>query len=99
MLLLVSLMAVLISSLYLKRYILISSPDPSILIAMRSQVFPLTSSSPAPDQFPLDLGLSLDIEPDLVESYPTAQEDYMEESIIEICEVQLLFDGMVMSEH
>lgn len=66
---------------------------------MRSQVFPVPLSSPTPDQFPLDLGLSLDMEPDLTESYPTAQEECVEESIIEISEVQLQFDGTVMGEH
>ncbi|KAF9075212.1 hypothetical protein BDP27DRAFT_1315692, partial [Rhodocollybia butyracea] len=69
--------------------------ESSIFIAMRSQVFPLPSSSP-PDPFPLDLSLSLDIEPEQTETYSTSQEDLSEDSTIEIAEAHLLFDGMVM---
>ncbi|KAH7871762.1 hypothetical protein F5879DRAFT_999522 [Lentinula edodes] len=73
--------------------------DSSILVAMRSQVFPISFSVPTPDQFSLDLGLPLEMEPDQTEVYPTAREDSAEDSIIQIAEVQLQFDGtrMVLS--
>ncbi|KAJ3989410.1 hypothetical protein F5890DRAFT_1251657 [Lentinula detonsa] len=70
--------------------------DPSILVAMRSQVFPIASSTPNPDQFSLDLSLSLDMEPDQTEIYPTARKDFVEDSKIEIAEVQLQYDGTRM---
>ena len=71
--------------------------DSSILIAMRSQVFPLPSSLP-PDEFSLDLGLSLDIEPDQTDTYPTSREDCVEDSVIEFVEVQLRFDGLLLGQ-
>ncbi|KIK57736.1 hypothetical protein GYMLUDRAFT_228779, partial [Collybiopsis luxurians FD-317 M1] len=69
--------------------------DSSILIAMRSQVFPLPSSLP-PDEFSLDLGLSLDIEPDQTDTYPTSREDWVEDPVIEFVEVQPRFDGLLV---
>lgn len=65
---------------------------------MRSQVFPISFSVPTPDQFSLDLGLPLEMEPDQTEVYPTAREDSSEDSTIQIAEVQLQFDGTRMGK-
>ncbi|KAJ4487872.1 hypothetical protein J3R30DRAFT_3432041 [Lentinula aciculospora] len=70
--------------------------DSTILVAMRSQIFPVVSFSPTPDQFSLELGLSLDMEPDQTEVYPIACEDLAEDSNIEMAEVQLQFNGTRM---
>ncbi|KAJ3768879.1 hypothetical protein FB446DRAFT_694341 [Lentinula raphanica] len=71
--------------------------DSIILIAMRSQVFPVSSLTlDQTDQFSLDLGLSLDMEPEQTEIYPISCEDPGEDSKIEIAKVQLQYNGSRM---
>ncbi len=66
---------------------------------MRSQMFPLPMPSPDPTQFhPLDLEMQLDMEQEPPEQCANIQEECGEESTIEMCHVQLLFDGNNMGE-
>lgn len=65
--------------------------ESSILVAMRSQLYPTPDQEPQFDT--MDLNLSLDMpQPPLPQSQ-TEWEAWGEESTIELCEVQLGFDG------
>jgi hypothetical protein len=76
--------------------------ESSILVATRSQVFPLPPPVPVNSQFnSVDLTLSLDLN-DTQVSDPSSQpvdETCGEEQTIDICEVELGYDSKAMSKH
>ena len=74
--------------------------ESSVLIAMRSHLLPSQTAKSAPFN-PMDLSLPLGM-PQHMSSGTTPSIDWIpwgEESIIELCEVQLNFDGMNMSTY
>lgn len=88
----------------LKLCIILSVPtiyvESSILIAMRSHRFPSATTKPSSFDA-MDLSIPLDLSQQTTsaaELYPTIEwESWGEESIVELCEVQLSFDGVSMS--
>jgi hypothetical protein len=72
--------------------------ESSILIAMRSRLYPSSNATP-PSFNTMDLGLSLDIsQPSAPDPVPSVEwEAWGEEATIELCEVQLGFDGSSIS--
>lgn len=75
--------------------------ETSILIAMRSHLYPSHGASPRPPSSfnPMDLGIPLDLsQPSPPESDPSAEwESWGPEATIELCEVYLGFDGACIS--
>ncbi|KAL0581552.1 pseudouridine synthase pus4 [Marasmius crinis-equi] len=69
--------------------------DSSILVAMRSQNHPLPVPNHQHD--PLELGIPAEADDAGAEALEGVLEDFEEDSIIELCEVQLRFDGVAMS--
>ncbi|KAJ8078886.1 pseudouridine synthase pus4 [Marasmius tenuissimus] len=69
--------------------------DSSILVAMRSQNYPLPVPNTQPN--PMDLGIPLEADETGAEALDAVWEDYGERPTIELCEVQLRFDGVNMS--
>jgi len=62
---------------------------------MRSQNYPLPVPNPQPNS--MDLGIALETDDNSTEVLDTILEDYGERPTIELCEVQLRFDGVNMS--
>jgi hypothetical protein len=78
--------------------IYINSAESTILVAMRSRLHP--SPNVAPSSFnTMDLGLSLDVsQSSIPEPVPSIEwESWGEETTIELCEVQIVFDGYDIS--
>ncbi|KAG7092557.1 hypothetical protein E1B28_008906 [Marasmius oreades] len=69
--------------------------DPSIIVATRSQKCPLPL--PTPQFNHMDLGLTGEPDESGAEALDSVLEDYEEHATIELCEVQLKFDGLAMS--
>jgi hypothetical protein len=71
--------------------------ESSILIAMRSHLYPSIASQPPPSFNPMDLNVPLDASASTANPDPAVEwECWGEESTIELVEVQLKFDGNVM---
>ncbi|KAK0503447.1 hypothetical protein EDD18DRAFT_1137871, partial [Armillaria luteobubalina] len=68
--------------------------ESSILVATRSHIIPLPPGNPDNDHF--DMNMSLDFGQSNAESTTHFEEVYGEESIIEVSEVRLQFDGIMM---
>ncbi|PBK78348.1 hypothetical protein ARMSODRAFT_947241 [Armillaria solidipes] len=68
--------------------------ESSILVATRSHIIPLPPGNPNTDHF--DMNMSLDFGQSNAESTTHSEEVYGEESIIEVSEVRLQFDGIMM---
>ncbi|PBK97052.1 hypothetical protein ARMGADRAFT_1010562 [Armillaria gallica] len=68
--------------------------ESSILVATRSHIIPLPPGNPDTDHF--DMNMSLDFGQSNAESTSHSEEVYGEESIIEVSEVRLQFDGIMM---
>lgn len=70
--------------------------ESSILVAMRSHRFPLPTAIPAPFTA-MNMDLSLDVtQPPVSEDMGIEWETWGEETTIDLCEIQLRFDGSVM---
>ncbi|KAK0210934.1 hypothetical protein DFS33DRAFT_1296412 [Desarmillaria ectypa] len=68
--------------------------ESSILVATRSHIIPLPPGNPNTDHF--DMNMSLDFGQSNAEFTTHSEEIYGEESIIEVSEVRLQFDGIMM---